>query len=88
MTLFEAMEIKRPCIVEGKKALFHTWIERSRIFEPSPLRGGHNGGVAKWTAAIIEFEDGQVAEVMPSDIRFLDHPHSAYDFTEREDEKK
>ena len=86
--IFEAMEkIKRPCIVEGKNALFHRWIERARIVEPSPCIGGHNGGVIKWTAAIVEYEDGQVAEVLPSDIRFLDHPHSAYNF-EREDGEK
>lgn len=77
----------RPCIARGKKALFHRWSDRSEIIEPALMRGGHSGGVMKWTSAIVEFEDGQVGEVLPRDIKFLDPPHRDYKFTEREDEK-
>ena len=42
----------RPCKVNGKKALFHTWSNKSKIVDPSPLMGGHNGGVLKWTVGI------------------------------------
>lgn len=83
---FEIIAEKRPCIAEGKKALFHGWGSRSRIVEPSPLLGGHNGGVVQWTAAIIEYEDGQVAEVLPSDIRFLDTARKKVHFEHPEGE--
>lgn len=65
----------RPCIVEEMKGLFHKWIERSEVVAPSPLVGGHSGGEVRWTAAIVEFEDGSVSEVMPHSIRFLDSNH-------------
>lgn len=76
----------RPCIVNGKEALFHRWSEKADIYAPSPVVGGHGGGAVKWTVAIIEYEDGQVAEVMPCDIRFLDRNERKY--TEREDTKQ
>lgn len=79
---------KRPCIAKGRAALFHRWIERSEVVEPSPLLGGHNGGVVTWTAALVEYEDGTVGEVLPQNIKFLDPPHGEYDFTEREDTKQ
>lgn len=61
----------RPCLVNGKKALFHTWSNKSQIVEPSPLMGGHNGGVLEYTVGIIEYEDGQVSECIPSYIKFI-----------------
>lgn len=33
----------RPCIVKGKKALFHRWAEVRKIIPPSPMIGG-----ARW----------------------------------------
>lgn len=77
----------RPCIVWGKNALFHRWSERSDIIEPSLLKGGHSGGVVKRAVGLVEFEDGFVSEVFPSDIRFIDRPHKNYIFNEREDTK-
>lgn len=53
----------RPCIVDGQKARFHRWSGHSEIIE---------GGVMQWTAAIVEYEDGQIGVVMPCDIRFID----------------
>ena len=69
----------RPCIVNGKGAKFHRWSERCEMIDGSaaPL---------KWTAAIIEYEDGQVAEVDPYDVRFLDRHKRKY--TEREDTRQ
>lgn len=67
----------RPCIVNGKKALFHRWTERANIIPPSPMAPGvisHDGGVIKDTAGIIEYEDGTVAEVYTINIRFVDNP--------------
>lgn len=62
----------RPCYADGEKAFFHKWEEKSRIVEPSPMIGGHGGGVLKYTLAIVEYESGKVAEVEPSKIRFID----------------
>lgn len=53
----------RPCIADGKKARFHRWSGHSEIIE---------GGVMQWTAAIVEYEGGQIGVVMPCDIRFTD----------------
>ena len=73
----------RPCIVNGKPALFHRWADWSEIVEPAIMRGGHGGGVVRAALAIVEFEDGAVGRVLPEKVRFLDSPHRVYDFTER-----
>lgn len=72
----------RPCKVNGKKALFHTWSNKSQIVDPSPLMGGHNGGVLKYTVGIIEFENGTVEECLPNVIQFLDNKLNNYCFNE------
>lgn len=64
------------CIARGKKATFHRWSDRSEITEPDIA----SGGVMRWTVAIVEYEDGQVGEVLPRDIQFI--------HDEREDEHK
>ncbi|MDD3662271.1 MAG: hypothetical protein PHT84_00190 [Candidatus Pacebacteria bacterium] len=75
----------RPCIVEmpGKKyknALFHRWIEKSEIVPPSPMVGGHSGGVLQFTLAIVEFEDGSVRKILPERIKFADNEIQKYCF--------
>lgn len=70
----------RPCIANGKKALFHRWAERANIVPPSPMVGGHSGGVIKDTAAIVEYEDGTVAEVRTMNIKFADNLFAEYEF--------
>ena len=90
MAAFNGITIKaelRPCIVWGKNALFHRWSDKSFVRPPSPLKGGHVGGVEACTVGIVELEDGVVCEALPSDIRFIDHPHKNYIFNEREDAK-
>lgn len=78
------LEIKgllRPCIVYGdKKALFHRWSDKCQVIEPSIAVGGHPGGQLSQTVAIIEYEDGSVAEVYPSRVRFLDTPGQMDEF--------
>lgn len=76
----------RPCVIirtDGKRwhALFHRWEDKSWIVSPSPLVGGHDGGVVRGTFAICEREDGLVFEVPPSEIMFVDDNHiDQYDF--------
>lgn len=69
------------------KALFHRWGETSSIIPTSPMVGGHGGGVVRGMVAIVEFEDGTVAEISPQYIRFLYSPHDQYEFN-KEDAKK
>ncbi len=73
----------RPCYVDGKKALFHKWGEISYIVPPSPMVGGHAGGVVKRTLAIVEYHDGTVAEVEPTSIIFADMILDEYAFNEK-----
>lgn len=70
----------RPCFAEGKKALFHKWIEESEIVAPSVMVGGHNGGVIKAAFAIVEYEDGTIAKVEPHKIKFADGKFYDYEF--------
>ena len=63
----------RPCnVVSMGKAFFHEWTKISVIVEPSPLKGGHEGGVRSQTLAIVELSDGRVATVDPRLIQFTD----------------
>lgn len=73
----------RPCYVKDKKALFHRWEEKSEIVVPSPMVGGHGGGVVKGTLAIVEYEDGTIDEVRPQQIRFADDKINEYAFIKR-----
>lgn len=60
----------RPCIIDGEKAMFHRWEDKSWIVPPSPMVGGHPGGVVRGTYAIVEMEDGTVREVEPLKVQF------------------
>lgn len=94
----------RPCIVHGKKALFHKWTEKEELFLKSGrfiahseareakayfeyfgiIPNGFEATKQKAIYALVEYEDGQIAEVKPSDVRFIDNAHRDYDFKERE----
>lgn len=63
---------RRPCYVDGKRAMFHTWSQQSDIFAPSPMVGGHPGGTVSRCVGIVEYENGKVEKVMPNEIRFAD----------------
>lgn len=69
---------RRPCIVKGKKALFHRWADKAQLVGESPLRGGHPGGQLWLVVGIIEYEDGCVHEAYPDEIRFIDNPMERY----------
>ncbi len=70
----------RPCYVDGKKALFHKWVDKSEIVSPSVLKGGHAGGVICDTFGLVEFENGVVGEVYPHKIKFADNKIHEYAF--------
>ena len=64
------------------KALFHCWNYRSELVGESYLRGGHPAGQISATFAIVEYEDGTIHEVEPTQIRFVDNAMSEYVFPE------
>ena len=70
----------RPCLVKGKKHLFHCWDHRAWTVEESALRGGPSGGQCSMVLAVVEDEYGQVHEVYPRDVRFLDDQIKEYSF--------
>lgn len=73
----------RPCYVGGKKALFHRWSDYSQLVNAGALVGGFHAGTVKETRAIVEFEDGTVAEVEPAKLRFVTGKFEEYSFAER-----
>ena len=66
----------RSCEVNGRYGEFHTWEQFSEVIEPSPLRGGHPGGVFSRVYGIVEFEDG-IERVDPIKIHFCDEEHQS-----------
>lgn len=68
----------RPCIVGHQRALFHCWEQRSEVILPSPMVGGHSGGVVSLNLGIIEREDGTIHEAYPEEIRFIDGAAKRY----------
>lgn len=62
----------RPCYIDGIKAMFHRFSECSEIIKPSPMIGGHKGGILRWAVAIVEYENGIVSEVEVTKVRFAD----------------
>lgn len=67
------------------KALFHCWEQTSEVVAPSPMFGGHNGGIISGILGIVEREDGVVGRVKPEDIRFADNVRQECAFRESND---
>ena len=67
------------------KALFHCWNYRSELVAESPYCGGHPAGQISATFALVEYEDGTIHEVEPTQIRFVDNEMSGYTFLETEE---
>ena len=66
------------------KALFHCWNFRSELVGESYLRGGHPAGQISSTFALVEYEDGSIHEVEPTQIRFVDNAIRGYPFPQME----
>lgn len=61
----------RPCLVKGKKAVFHKWIEKTDVCNN------------KYSAGLVEFEDGTLDEVYYGKIKFIDNKINEYAFEEK-----
>ena len=81
---FRKDKIKNNVVRKEKnvKALFHCWNYRSELVGASPMIDGHPGGQVSGTFAIVEYEDGTIHEVEPTQIRFVDNAMSEYVFPE------
>lgn len=62
----------RPCMADGKRAMFHKWVTVREIVPPSIMKGGHLGGEVQDDFALVEYVDGTVAKVDVGSVRFLD----------------
>lgn len=65
----------RPCYVNGRKALFHRWVNTANATLPKGM--DPNDERVKFfqhrsTTGLVEYEDGTMARVWPQDIRFAD----------------
>jgi len=62
----------RLCSIDGRKAMFHCWQQISDTVSPYPFQDSRQGTTIRYTAGIVEFEDGGVKSVKPDEIIFLD----------------
>lgn len=72
----------RPCLVKGRRALFHRWTDSARPVRPWGMEEDEKAlRFQVWSVhGIVEYEDGTVARVWPSDIQFVDGGYFA-DYT-------
>lgn len=68
----------RVCIVKGRKALFHRWVDKAHVY--NPIMKGEIPGQIKHTVGVVEYEDGAVHECYPYEIRFCDNKLQEYCF--------
>ena len=71
-SLFLVGPERRPCYVDGEKAIFHQWINRAQVAPPSPMICGAPGGQLWEVFGLVEMEDGHMEEVYPTKVVFAD----------------
>lgn len=80
---------RRPCMVNGRRAFFHRWADSARPVTPRGMEEDETGPRYQLYSVhgIVEFADGTVQRVWPSDIRFIDGgDFAAYVWPEMEEE--
>lgn len=65
---------RRPCFAKGKRAMFHRWADAARPVVPRGMEETETQErYQHYTVrAIVEYEDGTINRVWPSDIVFVD----------------
>lgn len=63
--------MERPCKVNGSEAICHGIFIRSRVVEPSPMIGGHQGGTVAYPVAVIEYVNGKTVICDVGEVVFL-----------------
>lgn len=82
---------KKPWKIEKagtENALFHCWEQASNVIAPSPMVGGHGGGVVSGIYGIVELGNGSIRRVQPEDIVFIDNKFEEYAFFVEDESKK
>lgn len=72
----------RLCKVGQEVYWFHGFTQISHIVSPSPLRGGHSGGVVSDAYAILEKRDGTVVLAEVLGVQFLEPPEELAKYEE------
>ena len=75
--LFTETPEYRPCWVNKRKALFHRWVNSARPQLPKGQEPNENSRYYQYRAthALVEYEDGTIATIWPTEIRFVDNDH-------------
>ena len=74
--------VLRPCHLGERKCLFHKWVDKAWVVEPSMAVGGHNGGQKRITVGLVEWDDGTMHEAYSYEIVFDWPMHGEYLFRE------
>ena len=77
----------RPCEVNGKKAMFHEWVQTATLILADNLRAGTPAGQLVNVFGIIEYEDGSVRLEYPNNVVFTDLLSMKINTTERKIDK-
>jgi hypothetical protein len=67
----------RPCYVDGRRALFHRWVNTAKPMLPKGQEPGENARYFQFrnTHGLVEYEDGTMETVWPQAIKFADNGH-------------
>ena len=67
-------DLRRPCWVNGERAVFHCWANTARPALPHGVDPAEHPGHFQLAHlhAVVEYEDGTVARVWPQDMKFAD----------------
>ena len=74
MTLPEQQDRLRPCYARGRRAIFHRWVNSAHPVLPrgeEPAEGSRYYQFRR-TEALVEYEDGTISRIFPSNIQFAD----------------
>lgn len=63
----------KKCIFRKEVYTFHGFYQESNVIPPSPLVGGHSGGVIAYPVAIIEDKKGKLMEVEATSIQLKEN---------------
>lgn len=74
----------RPCYVNGRRALFHRWVNTANPVLPKGVEA--NNEKARFfqhrsTTGLVEYADGTLARVWPQEIRFADSADRFNEYT-------
>lgn len=64
----------RPCIVGGRRAIFHRWVNSAHPVPPKGMEINESTRYFQFrrTDGLVEFEDGSIERVYPNEILFVD----------------